>query len=135
MSIKDFFTRILIRFAGLFAESPEEDNSIMISWEKAVEMLYDKQLDTFSQLIKVIYSKDKSMRYVVFKDDRGLLSYELEAIYPYDDNANKTVRMCGDEVSAYWTTYEVRKGNSFFDNQKELLAQIESEHEFKQYFI
>ncbi len=133
--IKSFLNKVLFFFLRLFSEKPEADDSVVIPWEKAVEMLYDKQLDTFSQLIKVIYSKDKSMRYVVFKDDRGLLSYELEAIYPYDDNANKTVRMCGDEVSAYWTTYEVRKGNSFFDNQKELLAQIESEHEFKQYFI
>ncbi len=98
-------------------------------------MMYDKQLDTFSQLIKVIYSKDKSMRYVVFKDDRGLMSYELEAIYPYDDNVNKTVRMCDDVVSAYWTTYEGRTGKSFFENQEALLVQIKNETEYKQYFI
>ena len=41
----------------------------MPSWDKIVELLYDKNLDSFcDEVINVFYSKDKSMRYVVLKD-------------------------------------------------------------------
>ena len=43
----------------------------MPSWDKIVELLYDKNLDSFcDEVINVLYSKDNSMRYVVLKDEK-----------------------------------------------------------------
>lgn len=58
----------------------------MPSWEAVIEMMYDKHLDVFSDEIeKVFYSKDCSMRYVVLKDKKGFFTYQLEAIYQYNE--------------------------------------------------
>lgn len=136
MAVKQIFTRVLLRFIGAFAEKPKVDTSVRVSWEDAVALLYDKQLDFVATVIKVIYSKDKSMRYVVLKDDRGLFSYELQAIYPYEEeNKDKFVNLRDNEVSAQWKAFEGRRGKSLFETEEELLTQIENEPEFNKYFV
>ena len=51
------------------------------SWDTIVELLYDKNLDSFcDEVINVLYSKDNAMRYVVLKDEKGIFTYQLEAI-------------------------------------------------------
>ena len=59
----------------------------MPSWDKIVELLYDKNLDSFcDEVINVLYSKDNSMRYVVLKDEKDIFKYQLEAIYRFDED-------------------------------------------------
>jgi hypothetical protein len=54
----------------------------MPSWDTIVELLYDKNLDSFcDEVINVLYSKDNSRRYVVLKDEKDIFTYQLEAIY------------------------------------------------------
>ena len=56
----------------LFKKKPVVEIPPRPSWETVVEMMYDKHLDAFSdEVVKVIYSKDRSMRYVVLKDEKG----------------------------------------------------------------
>jgi len=55
----------------LFKKKPVVEIPPRPSWETVVEMMYDKHLDAFSdEVVKVIYSKDRSMRYVVLKDEK-----------------------------------------------------------------
>ena len=55
-------------FAKLFKKKQIPEISPMPSWEAVIELLYDKHLDAFSdKVVEVIYSKDRSMRYVVLK--------------------------------------------------------------------
>ena len=50
-------------------------------------MLYDKGLDAFcDEVIGVIYSHDKSMRYVFLRDEKGIYTYQFEAIYQFDED-------------------------------------------------
>ena len=59
----------------------------MPSWDKIVELLYNKNLDSFcDEVINVLYSKDNSMRYVVLKDEKDIFTYQLEAIYQFDED-------------------------------------------------
>ena len=59
-------------FTKLFTKKAVVEIPPMPSWETVVEMMYDKYLDTFSdEDVKVVYSKDRSMRYVVLKDEKG----------------------------------------------------------------
>ena len=65
----------------LFKKKPVVEIPPRHSWETVVEMMYDKHLDAFSdEVVKVIYSKDRSMRYVVLKDEKEFFTYQLEAI-------------------------------------------------------
>ena len=55
----------------LFKKKPVVEIPPRHSWETVVEMMYDKHLDAFSdEVVKVIYSKDRWMRYVVLKDEK-----------------------------------------------------------------
>ena len=61
-------------FTKLFKKKAVVEIPPMPSWETVVEMMYDKHLDAFSdEVVKVIYSKDRSMRYVVLKDEKVFL--------------------------------------------------------------
>ena len=84
------------------------------SWETVVEMMYDKHLDAFSnEVVKVIYSKDRSMRYVVLKDEKGFITYQLEAIYQYDEDEWKYICSRNNVLPAMWEPYRELSGNPF----------------------
>ena len=75
----------------------------MHSWETVVEMMYDKYLDAFSdEVVKVIYSKDRWMRYVVLKDEKEFFTYQLEAIYQYDEDEWKYICSHDNVLPAMW---------------------------------
>lgn len=133
--MKDFFTRISIRLLRLFAEKTKADTSVKIPWEDAVEMLYDKQLDAFTdKVVDVIYSKDKSMRYVILKKDNGLLTYQLEAIYSYDGDDWRQICLQDNSLAAMWEPFRGIIGKSVFENIDELTKEMHEESEYKQFF-
>lgn len=71
----------------IFGRKPKKDIPPMPSWDAIVEMMRDKHLDAFAdEVVEVFYSKDSSMRYVVLKDEKGFFTYQLEAIYQYDED-------------------------------------------------
>ena len=105
------------------------------SWEAVVEMMHDKYLDAFSdEVIQVIYSKDRSMRYVILKDERGLLTYQLEAIYQYDGDEWKYFCSNNDALPAMWEPYKGIYGKSLFESLDDLLKELKSEPEYLLYF-
>lgn len=105
------------------------------SWEAVVEMMHDKYLDVFSdEVVQVIYSKDRSMRYVVLKNEAGLLTYQLEAIYQYDEDEWKYICSDNDALPAMWEPYKGIYGKSLFKNTDDLLKELKSEPEYLLYF-
>ncbi len=65
-------------FDRLFKRKSKVSIPPMPSWETIVEIMYDKHLDVFSdEVVKVIYSKDSSMRFVVLKNkkDSSLINW------------------------------------------------------------
>ncbi len=122
-------------FAGLFQKKAKTEVPPMPSWEAVVEMMFDKHLDGFSdEVAQVLYSKDKSMRYVILKDERGFFTYQLEAIYQYDDDEWKYICSHDNALPAMWEPYKGIVGKSFFENIEELIKEMKSEPEYKQYF-
>ena len=106
----------------------------MPSWETVVEMMYDKDLDAFSdEVVKVVYSKDRSMRYVVLKDEK-LFTYQLEAIYQYDEDEWKYICSHNNALPAMWEPYRGIVGKSVFENMDELLKELKAEPEYKSNF-
>ena len=107
----------------------------MPSRETIAEMMHDKQLDAFSnEAVKVIYSKDNSMRYVILKDEKEYFTYQLEAIYQFDKDEWEYICAHNDALPAIWKPFRGIVGKSLFENEEELLKEINEEPEYKQYF-
>ena len=122
-------------FTKLFKKKLKEETPLMPSWETVLEMMYDKHLDAFSdEIVKVIYSKDRSMRYVVLKDEKGFFTYQLEAIYQYDEDEWKYICSHDNALPAMWEPFRGIVGKSFFENMDELLKELNAEPEYKSYF-
>ena len=119
----------------LFRKKPNRDIPPMPSWESIVEMMRDKHLEAFAdEVVDVIYSQDCSMRYVILKDENGLFTYQLEAIYQYDEDEWKYICSHDDALPAMWEPFRGIVGKSVFENTKDLLKKLKSEPEYKQYF-
>ena len=105
------------------------------SWETVVEMMYDKQLNVFSgEVVRVIYSKDRAMRYIVLKCENKVFTYQLEAIHQFDEDEWKYICAHDNALPAMWEPFRGIVGKSFFENIEELLKEIKTEPEYKQYF-
>lgn len=119
----------------LFKKKPVVEIPPMHSWETVVEMMYDKYLDAFSdEVVKVIYSKDRWMRYVVLKDEKEFFTYQLEAIYQYDEDEWKYICSHDNVLPTMWEPFRGIVGKSVFENIDELLNELKAEPEYKQYF-
>lgn len=108
----------------------------MPSWDTIVELLYDKNLDSFcDEVINVLYSKDNAMRYVVLKDEKGIFTYQLEAIYQFDEDEWKYICSYDGALPAMWESYLGNVGSSLFANEEDLMKELKSQPEYKQYFV
>ena len=108
----------------------------MPSWDKIVQLLYDKNLDSFcNEVINVLYSKDNSMRFVILKDEKGIFTYHLEEIYQFDEDEWKHICSNDDALPAMWEAYLGNIGGSLFANEEDLMNDLKSQPEYKQYFI
>ena len=80
-------------FNRLFQKEKPKEIPAMPPWEEIVEMMYDKCLDAFTaEVVRVVYSIDKTMRYVVLRYEQGLYTYQLEAIYKLDKVMNGDIQ-------------------------------------------
>ena len=119
----------------LFKKKSKEEPPTMPSLETVVEMMYGKHLDAFSdEVVKVIYSKDRSMRYVVLKDEKDFFTYQLEAIYQYDEDEWKYICSHDNALPAMWEQFRGIICKSVFENVDELLKELKAEPEYKSYF-
>lgn len=107
----------------------------MPSRENIVRMMYDKQLDAFAdEVVKVIYSADKSKRYVVLKDEKGFYTYCLEEIYQFDEDEWQYMFYDDNALPAMWGPFRGSRSKSVFANEEELLKGMKAEPEYKRYF-
>ena len=117
---------------GLFRKFRKEKRIVppMPEWNEIVEMLYDKNLDCFDdEVVRVIYSKDKALRYIVLKSDKGFFSYRLEKIYQFDEE-EWSYRCSFDLTPAFWQ--DVDNGSkSIFSTLEDALNELEQEAEYK----
>ncbi|MBQ6795289.1 MAG: hypothetical protein IJO83_04000 [Clostridia bacterium] len=116
----------------LFRKFRKEKRAVppMPEWNEIIDMLYDKNLDFVDSTVeKVIYSKDKSKRYVVLKSDKGFFTYRLERIYQFDEE-DWSYRHSFDLAPAFWQ--EVNNGTkSIFSTLEDALKELEHEGEYK----
>ena len=106
----------------------------MPPWDAIVEIMNGKQLGFADEVLNVVYSKDRTVRYVVLKDARGLLCYLFESICPFDEEEWKYTYVDGTTLPAMWMPLGGTGGHSLFETEEELLREIIAEPEYKLYF-
>lgn len=122
-------------FQKLFCQKSKPYIPPMPSWETIVEMMYDQNLGGYTdELVQAIYSKDKSKRYIILKDEKGFFTYQLEAIYPYDPDEWQYRAADQPALPATWEPFHGVTGKSIFENKEELLNEMKTEPEYQQYF-
>lgn len=92
-------------------------------FDEIVKAMYDKGLDGFDdEIASVVYSKDKTKRYIILKSSRNIFTYRFEQLCFFDFSP------------AYWTeAYDV-KTNSFYSTKQNAETGITEEPYYKQYF-
>lgn len=122
-------------FSRIFRRKSNYSVPPIPSRETVVEMMYDKQLDAFAdEVTDVIYSADKSMRYVILKDEKGLFTYRLEEIYQFEEDEWNYIYSHEHPLPAVWEHFRGIVGISFFENTEELLKEMKTQPEYKLYF-
>ncbi|MBR5515445.1 MAG: hypothetical protein IKU52_04505 [Clostridia bacterium] len=104
-----------------------------MSESKLRELSMDFSVDII-EVVDVIYSKDSSMRYVILKDKNGLFTYQLEALYQYDEDEWQYICSHDNALPAMWEPFRGIVGKSVFESKSELLKELKAEPEYKQYF-
>lgn len=121
-------------FNLLFRKKNNRDIPPMLSWEFIVKKMRDRDLDAFAcEVVDIIYSKDCSMRYVILKEENGLFSYQLEAIYQYHEDEWQYI-CSNDNTLAMWEPFRGILGSPSFESINELFLNLKAEPEYKQYF-
>ncbi len=102
----------------------------MPEWNELVEMLYNKNLEFLDSTVeKVIYSKDKSKRYVVLKSDKGFFNYRFQKIYQYTEE-EWSYSSNFDIIPGFWQEAD-NKNISLFSSFEDALNELEQEAEYK----
>ena len=126
----------LAKIRSLFKKETSCEVPPMPSYQNVVEMMFDQYLDVFAvEVVRVIYSKNKEMRYVVLRDENGLFSYQIEAIYQYDEHEWKYIYSADNlALPAMWEPLNGIICNSIFENEEDLLRELKCEPIYMQYF-
>ena len=70
----------------------------------------------------------------MLKNKKGFFTYELQAIYTYDKNEWGYIGSYDNALPAMWEPVRGIVGKSIFKNTDDLLREIKTEPEYKNYF-
>lgn len=121
---KKEFDRTLEKFANVNCQD--------LPLNEIIEIMYDKSLGFQDEIQKVIYSKDKSMRYVILKKENGIFHYVFEKIELYDEYELMCFKNSPNVLPAYWNEFSTPC--SFFGTLEDAVKNLKFEVEYMQYF-
>ncbi len=125
----DFLKRI-------FKKSTISEYKPMPEWQDIVEMMYDRNLDSFQgKIIKVLYSKDKTARCVVLKDKTGTFRYCFEILYQFDQDEWEYICNKKDAFPAMWIEPNGEKTVSIFDTEESVMRELLCDPYYKIHFM
>ena len=101
-----------------------------------VEMMFDKGL-SFSedlQVMKVIYSEEKTKRFIILKSINGYYKYTYEELCVCDEEEWMYICNMEDAAPAWWEPKDRSFAYSFFGAESEAMSALLQEPEYKQFF-
>lgn len=103
--------------------------------EEIVETLYNKQMSfTDEKIVKVIYSSDKTKRFIILKSTNGFYKYTYEEICVLDEDEWKYCCNDANAYPAFWETRDKSSAYSFFGTENEAFLSMKQESEYILHF-
>ena len=104
-----------------------------LSMGEIAERMYNKSLDRFTgKVLKVIYSENKTERYVILKNENGIIHFVFEKIELYDEETLNYFEDSPDALPAYWNGFDTPR--SFYGTLEDALNNLKFEPKYRQYF-
>ncbi len=124
-------------FEQLFHKKENQSPPPLPSWEEVVEGLYDKNLDSFPHdVIEVLYSRDRSERYVILKSKAGFYTYLFQRISTWDKDEWVNLSSHENIAPGWWEEPLLRDNQkSFLGSLEELKAELYAEVDYQQHFV
>ena len=113
------------------------DIAPMPPYDEIVKSLYDKELNypDSIKICQVIYSKDKSKRFVVLKSNKGFFKYTYEEVCVFDELDWASHYAYIENIQPGWWEPKDRSfAYSFFGTEQEAFEALKRETEYKQFF-
>ena len=109
----------------------------MPPYDEIVKSLYDKELscsDSF-KICRVIYSNDKSKRFIILKSNKGFFKYTYEEVCVFDElDWTSHFAYIENIKRGWWEPKDRSFAYSFFGTEEEALDALKRETEYKQFF-
>ena len=109
----------------------------MPPYDEIVKSLYDKELNypDSIKICQVIYSKDKSKRFVVLKSNKGFFKYTYEEVCVFDElDWTSHYAYIENIKPGWWEPKDRSFAYSFFATEQEAFEALKRETEYKQFF-
>ena len=107
----------------------------MPNFGEIVEMMYNKNLSFSETVVRVLYSEDKSKRFVLLKSDKGFYKYTYEEIRVCDEDEWNFICNTENPCPAWWEPMDRSFAYSFFGTEEEAMTALMNESEYKTYFV
>jgi len=122
-------------FKKLFSKKHSEKPVPPIpTMEEIINHLYDKALQFANdEIIKVIYSNDRSKRFILLKSEKGFYKYIYEEICVYDELDWEYFAFVNNAYPGWWEP-KGPSGHSFFGTEEEAISALQNEDKYKLYF-
>ncbi len=103
-----------------------------LSPDDIADIMHDKELSFIqSEVVRVIYSRARTERYVILKDERGLYSYHLEILHAFDE---ETKKFTGSTLPGTWDAPHSLSFDSRFDCLDDLKKELTAEPIYQNIF-
>lgn len=120
-----------------FFKKKEPTPPPMPPYNEIVKSLYDKELNYLDsvQVCQVIYSKDKSKRFVVLESNKGFFKYTYEEVCVFDEFDWTSYFAYIENIDpGWWESKDRSFAYSFFGTEEEALKALKHETVYKQFF-
>ena len=104
------------------------------SWQETVELMHDKSLTSYDEIVNVIYSANNEKRAVFFKSEHGFYYYSIEHLVEFDDEEWAFIAREPDALPAMWTAPMQTSALSVFGTQQEAWKDFLISPEYKSDF-
>ena len=113
------------------------DIAPMPPYDEIVKSLYDKELNYPDSLkiCRVIYSNDKSKRFIILESDKGFFKYTYEEVCVIDElDWNSYFAYVENIKPGWWEPKDRSSAYSFFGTEEEAFKSLKCEAEYKLFF-
>ena len=120
----------------LFPKKQPDCRREMPTWEEIVDHMQGKDMSFLADtIVRIILSKDRAKRIIIFRSDQGYYKTLYEEIRVWDED--EWIYFCNDpnRYPAYWESVESSINNkSFYGTEEDTIKAVTESHEYKMYF-